>query len=71
LPKPLLEMRRGPNGSRCPAQEGEILRDGDLIYIGTREGEMCAGPGDWLIRGVKGEVYPCKPDIFAETYESV
>jgi hypothetical protein len=30
---------------------------------------MCAGPGDWIIRGVKGEIYPCKPDIFAATYE--
>lgn len=28
-----------------------------------------AAPGDWLIRGVKGELYPCKPDIFAATYE--
>ena len=69
MPKPLLEQKRGPNGSRCYAQPGEILRDGDFIYIGTLEGEMCAGPGDWIIRGVKGEIYPCKPDIFAATYE--
>ena len=31
---------------------------------------MNASLGDWIIRGVKGEVYPCKPDIFAATYES-
>ena len=68
LPKLLLECKCGQN-SRCPAQPGEILRDGDVIYIGTLEGEMCAGPGDWIIRGVKGEIYPCKPDIFAATYE--
>jgi len=37
--------------------------------IGTLEGEMLASPGDWVIRGVQGEFYPCKPDIFAATYE--
>lgn len=70
LPKPLLECVRGERGSRCPALAGEILRDGEFLYIGTLEGEMCAGPGDWIIRGVKGEIYPCKPDIFAATYEA-
>jgi hypothetical protein len=39
------------------------------IAIQTLEGEMVASPGDWIIRGVQGEFYPCKPDIFAETYE--
>lgn len=39
------------------------------IAIPTLEGMMTAKPGDWIIRGVKGEVYPCKPDIFAATYE--
>lgn len=37
--------------------------------IETLEGKMRAVPGDWIIRGVKGEIYPCKPDIFAATYE--
>ncbi len=41
------------------------------LYIDTREGTMRADRGDWIIRGVKGEFYPCKPDIFAETYEQV
>ena len=41
------------------------------IYIATLEGEMKANPGDWIIKGVKGEFYPCKPDIFAATYEAV
>ena len=40
-------------------------------YIATLEGEMCADAGDWIIRGVKGEFYPCKPDIFEATYEPV
>jgi len=31
----------------------------------------CASPGDWIIRGVNGEFYPCKPDIFEKTYEKV
>ena len=41
------------------------------ILIKTLEGIMRADPGDWIIHGVKGEVYPCKPDIFAATYEAV
>jgi hypothetical protein len=41
------------------------------IDIITLEGTMRADVGDWIIRGVKGELYPCKPDIFAETYEQV
>jgi hypothetical protein len=41
------------------------------IDIGTLEGTMTASPGDWVIRGVQGEFYPCKPDIFAATYETV
>jgi hypothetical protein len=43
--------------------------DPDAIYVGTLEGEMRASPGDWIIKGIKGELYPCKPDIFAATYE--
>ena len=41
------------------------------IGISTLEGDMFADEGDWIIRGVAGEFYPCKPDIFAETYEAV
>ena len=39
------------------------------MEIQTLEGTMRADPGDWIITGVKGEQYPCKPDIFAATYE--
>ena len=39
------------------------------IYIPTLEGVMTASKGDWIICGVKGEFYPCKPDIFEATYE--
>ena len=41
------------------------------IEISTLEGTMRADIGDWIIRGVKGEYYPCKPDIFEATYEAV
>ena len=44
--------------------------DGSLNIV-TLEGVMRADPGDWIIRGVKGELYPCKPDIFEATYEPV
>lgn len=39
------------------------------IVIHTLEGDMIAAPGDWIIKGMNGEFYPCKPDIFAKTYE--
>ena len=41
------------------------------VAISTLEGVMHASPGDWIIKGVKGEKYPCKPDIFKATYEPV
>lgn len=41
------------------------------LVIKTLEGEHCANIGDYIIRGVHGELYPCKPDIFRETYEEV
>lgn len=39
------------------------------MWIATLEGDMVAKKGDYIIKGVQGEYYPCKPDIFAETYE--
>lgn len=62
-----------------PANHAELLEildgqtgwqmQGDSIAIPTLEGTMLASPGDWIIKGVKGECYPCKPDIFAASYE--
>ncbi len=46
-----------------------VARDGLKIF--TLEGKMSADIGDWIIKGVKGEHYPCKPEIFAMTYEAV
>jgi hypothetical protein len=46
-------------------------RDYAVVDVNTLEGIMEATPGDMLIRGIKGELYPCKPDIFKATYELV
>jgi hypothetical protein len=64
---------------RAGEQDGELAADvvaGRVRYteegtmlIQTLEGVMEAKPGDWIIRGIKGEIYPCKRDIFAATYE--
>lgn len=48
-----------------------IDEDTGLVTIRTLEGDMQAQPGDYIIRGVAGEIYPCKPDIFRQTYEPV
>jgi hypothetical protein len=48
---------------------GGAYRGGpDIAAIKTLEGQMRAFKGDWIIQGVKGEIYPCKPDIFEATY---
>ena len=56
--------------------EGAIWIDPDdpkreNLVCGTLEGVHRIGWDDWIIQGVKGELYPCKPDIFDQTYESV
>jgi hypothetical protein len=48
-----------------------VTNDIRSMYISTLEGEMTANPGDWIIKGVQGEFYPCRPHIFAATYEAV
>jgi len=44
------------------------FRDGKLL-VATLEGPLWASDGDWIIKGIQGEFYPCKPDIFEATYE--
>ena len=57
---------------RASVRDESFQRDRPrVLVIETLEGDMRAEPGDWIIRGVKGEFYPCKPDIFAATYEAV
>lgn len=65
-----------------PLWAEEAYRKGEFVYrecgespaelfIQTLEGEMHVAVGDWIIKGIKGEIYPCKPDIFEATYEPV
>jgi hypothetical protein len=56
-------------GDRCCEKCGRIMDDHG--WIDTLEGGHIVCPGDWIIRGVKGEFYPCKPDIFEVTYDPV
>lgn len=73
-------IRRGNFAARHRAHRPEIkapngelaqMLDPEHISIRTLEGDMRADLGDWIICGVKGEFYPCKPDIFEATYEAV
>lgn len=52
-------------------QAGVITFDGGNALIHTLEGVMTASPGDWIVRGTAGELYPVKPEVFADIYEPV
>ena len=77
--KPMKQYRKKP----VVISASQWFREGDhhrvrahdklpsLGWIDTLEGGHIVSPGDWIIRGVEGEFYPCKPDIFAKTYEAV
>ena len=52
-------------------EEYEKVVSDDGLKIFTLEGKMTADVNDWIIKGVKGEFYPCKPEIFEATYEAV
>lgn len=67
-----------PDRSPMPSWLQDAMTQGHVKFssayhsscsIATLEGVLRADYGDWIIRGVKGEIYPCKPDIFAATYE--
>lgn len=62
------QKNRGEAGALMIAETRE---DAGSLEIQTLEGVMRCDLGDWIIQGVKGELYPCKPDIFAATYEPV
>ena len=49
----------------------EAYQTDKQLIINTLEGDMKANSGDWIITGVEGEQYPCKPDIFEKTYDPV
>lgn len=62
----------GDNHSEVYAFMGHYLYGGvDTLMIPTLEGNMMASAGDWIIRGVQGEIYPCKPHIFDATYDII
>lgn len=58
-------------GSVAPFRDGMTDIGTGALAIHTLEGTHRCDIGDWIIQGVKGELYPCKPDIFAATYEAV
>lgn len=63
-----------PSWFKAAMLAGKIYYQGGenpYYTIETLEGKMRATAGDWIIRGIQGEIYPCKPDIFAATYEPV
>lgn len=55
----------------CGLNKINITADMQTIVIPTLEGSMGASIGDYIIRGIKGEFYPCKPDVFNLTYEEI
>jgi len=59
---------KSDNGNTCVHCKQTMHDHG---WINTLEGEHRVCPGDWIIKGIKGEFYPCKPDIFEQTYEKV
>lgn len=64
------------NSNKMELGEGTLevwskLTGGADLVIRTLEGKMTASVGDYIIKGVQGEIYPCKPDIFEQTYEAV
>lgn len=71
----------GPDQEEDPVWIIEAIRSGDVtfannvsgpeMYIQTLEGITVARSGDYIIKGIKSEIYPCKPDIFEASYESV
>ena len=69
---PIIAWALGEGGSvTYYCEDGESCRrDSHVLRVATLKGAVTALPGDWIIRGVKGEFYPCKPDIFAATYEA-
>ena len=63
-----LSLTTGPHPQ---IEEYGHVGDKLCVTVETLEGLMTARQGDWIIKGVKGEFYPCKPDIFAATYDEV
>lgn len=72
---PIVQWLQALAGSYFAFQPGTsppVTRNHDgSLSVATLEGAMRCDVGDWIIQGIKGELYPCKPDIFEATYEAV
>ena len=64
-------MEEGESGSLFCADDEGVIAPGENLYIATLEGNHAITFGDYIIQGVQGEIYTCKPNIFELTYESV
>ena len=60
-----------PNANDGVVYQGKDHQGEDYYFVSTLEGDMRIRPGDWLIRGIKGELYPCRDDIFRASYDAV
>ena len=67
----MTEVARWCGGLICSAKASDWTDVAYWLDIPTLEGVMKASPGDYIIRGVRGEFYPCKPNIFEDTYQVV
>lgn len=65
------EGRETPQWLIAAIASRDVVVTPSTLVIGTLEGDMRAQRDDYIIRGTKGEIYPCKPDIFEMTYEPV
>lgn len=69
---PLVQsLEKVPLWVRQAFDEGKLVHRGDYIEVHTREGVTRCEQGDWVIRGVEGELYPCAHSVFLRTYEIV
>lgn len=66
-----IEIAKLSNGTRELEFCDDFIEDKPEVKINTLEGVMTANLNDYIIKGVNGELYPCKPDIFEKTYEAV
>lgn len=64
------QVGHGDAGGLFPANQ-HFPDAGDELAIWTLEGIHLVNHGDWIIQGINGELYPCKPDIFEKTYEAL
>ena len=77
--KKSIEVEAFQEGKECPLWFTRAAAKGTIYYnqasgkltICTLEGDMTVEKGDWIIQGINGEIYPCKPDIFEKTYEII